>query len=217
MSSPAKRIVRRSLATDQPVNGDWFVTNGVSASERVVITGAQTLLSEEFKATFLCWQIKARPCSPVSLTYHCASGASSSRVSCHGLRFVCGHANGDVYFGSAPPQVVIQTEAPDFRRKRLNNSSPVRWKRTQASPGLETIRSQSIQGLSAIVLVFREDADIFKVRQLVTRKRLTEVAGELPQGVKAPKIGAAHVEHRPVPRPRIDLIKPHSDGAADVC
>lgn len=50
VQSGETNFVRRSLATDQPVNGAWFVTNGVSASERVVITGAQTLLSEEFKS-----------------------------------------------------------------------------------------------------------------------------------------------------------------------
>jgi hypothetical protein len=44
-------FVRRSVATDQRVNGAWFATNGISAGERVVVTGAQTLLSEEFKGS----------------------------------------------------------------------------------------------------------------------------------------------------------------------
>ncbi|MCL5097454.1 MAG: efflux RND transporter permease subunit [Candidatus Omnitrophica bacterium] len=47
---------------------------------------------------------------------------------------------------------------------------------------MRTIRSQSIQGLSAITLVFRDGADIYHVRQTVS-ERLTEVVGHLPQGV----------------------------------
>jgi hypothetical protein len=42
-------FVRREIALDHPVNGGWFVTHGVTAGERVVVTGAQTLLSEERK------------------------------------------------------------------------------------------------------------------------------------------------------------------------
>ncbi|ODU23986.1 MAG: hypothetical protein ABS95_02565 [Verrucomicrobia bacterium SCN 57-15] len=49
VQSGETNFVRRSVAPDQPVNGAWFVTNGVSGGERVVVTGAQTLLSEEFK------------------------------------------------------------------------------------------------------------------------------------------------------------------------
>lgn len=51
VQSGETNFVRRVVATDQPVNGVWFVTNGVSAGERVVVTGAQTLLSEEFKGS----------------------------------------------------------------------------------------------------------------------------------------------------------------------
>jgi hypothetical protein len=42
-------FLRREIATDQPLGGGWFVTNGVAPNERVVITGAQVLLSEERK------------------------------------------------------------------------------------------------------------------------------------------------------------------------
>src|SRR5262249_35672248 len=56
------------------------------------------------------------------------------------------------------------------------------------TPGLEAIRSQSIQGLSAIVLVFRADSEILQVRQLVS-ERLTEVAAELPRNARAPTMG----------------------------
>jgi hypothetical protein len=35
---------------DDPVAGGYFVGSGISAGDRVVTVGAQTLLSEEFKS-----------------------------------------------------------------------------------------------------------------------------------------------------------------------
>jgi len=40
---------RRELALDRPVAGGWFVTGGLAPNDRLVVTGAQTLLSEERK------------------------------------------------------------------------------------------------------------------------------------------------------------------------
>ena len=42
-------FARRKIMADNPVAGGWFVTNGVAPGDRVVVTGAQTLLSEERK------------------------------------------------------------------------------------------------------------------------------------------------------------------------
>jgi hypothetical protein len=42
-------FARREVVLDHPVVGGWFVTNGVAPGERLVITGAQALLSEERK------------------------------------------------------------------------------------------------------------------------------------------------------------------------
>jgi hypothetical protein len=44
------RYVRREVATEVPVTGGWFVTGGLSAGERIVVRGAQMLLSEEGRA-----------------------------------------------------------------------------------------------------------------------------------------------------------------------
>ena len=42
-------FTRREIFLDQPATDGWFLTNGLTAGDRVVITGAQTLLSEERK------------------------------------------------------------------------------------------------------------------------------------------------------------------------
>ncbi len=40
-------FARREIALGQPTAGGWFVTNGVAAGAKLVVTGAQVLLSEE--------------------------------------------------------------------------------------------------------------------------------------------------------------------------
>lgn len=95
----------------------------------------------------------------------------------------------DVFPEFAPPQVEIQTEAPGL------SSEEVEQLVTRAietglngTPGLKTIRSQSIQGLSVVTLVFGDDTDIYRDRQMVT-ERLGEVASNLPQGTGPPQLG----------------------------
>lgn len=43
-------FARRELALDHSTTGGWFVTNNVVPGDKVVVTGAQTLLSEEHKS-----------------------------------------------------------------------------------------------------------------------------------------------------------------------
>ena len=43
-------FTRREVATNAPMPKGWFVTAGFKAGDAVVVTGAQTLLSEEFKS-----------------------------------------------------------------------------------------------------------------------------------------------------------------------
>lgn len=47
--SPGK-FVRTAVETANPVPGGWFLTKGIGPHTRVVIAGAQTLLSEEFRS-----------------------------------------------------------------------------------------------------------------------------------------------------------------------
>jgi hypothetical protein len=46
-----ENFTRTSIALDHPVETGWFVTQGVTTNDYVVVTGAQTLLSEELKSS----------------------------------------------------------------------------------------------------------------------------------------------------------------------
>lgn len=52
-------------------------------------------------------------------------------------------------------------------------------------PGIESLRSGSIQGLSFITVTFHPGSDIYRDRQVVA-ERLSTIAGKLSQGVKTP-------------------------------
>jgi CzcA family heavy metal efflux pump len=104
--------------------------------------------------------------------------------------FVASQAKLDVFPEFAPPQVVVQTEAPGLSAEEVEAlvTRPVEAA-LNGTPQLARLNSQSIQGLSVVTIVFDEDADIYRVRQLAA-ERLAEVAQKLPQGVQAPGMGA---------------------------
>lgn len=43
-------FARHDVSLDRPASGGWFVTNGIAAGDKIVVTAAQTLLSEEHKS-----------------------------------------------------------------------------------------------------------------------------------------------------------------------
>lgn len=104
------------------------------------------------------------------------------------------NAKYDVYPEFAPPQVVVQTEAPGLSSGDVEIlvTRPVEYA-LNGTPGLVSIRSQSIQGLSVVTVVFEDKTDIYRARQMVG-ERLAEASSQMPQGVKnpamAPLIGA---------------------------
>ncbi|WP_238297679.1 efflux RND transporter permease subunit, partial [Methylobacterium soli] len=101
-----------------------------------------------------------------------------------------GDAKYDVFPEFAPPSVVIQTEAPGLNPEQVEVlvTQPIEVA-VNGLPGIESLRSSSIQGLSVITAVFTTGNDIYRVRQLVT-ERLTALAGRLPQGVMPPAMTA---------------------------
>jgi len=51
LNAGGESLTRKEIPLDRPTETGWFVTTGVSASDHVVVTGAQILLSEELKAS----------------------------------------------------------------------------------------------------------------------------------------------------------------------
>src|SRR5262245_59459166 len=94
----------------------------------------------------------------------------------------------DVFPEFAPPQVVVQTEAPGLSATEVEQlvTLPIE----QALNGiarLDFLRAQAIQSLSVVTVIFRDGTDIYRARQQVA-ERLAELAGQLPTGVKAPRL-----------------------------
>ena len=96
------------------------------------------------------------------------------------------HARYNVYPEFAPPQVVVQTEAPGLSPEQVEAlvTRPVESALNGAS-GLTAIRSQSVQGLSVVTTVFDPGTNIYLARQLVS-ERLTQAVSQIPPGVRAP-------------------------------
>lgn len=51
MNEGGEAFTRKEIALDHPTDAGWFITTGVTSGNYVVVTGAQTLLSQELKAT----------------------------------------------------------------------------------------------------------------------------------------------------------------------
>jgi CzcA family heavy metal efflux pump len=86
----------------------------------------------------------------------------------------------------APPQVIIQTEAPGLSSEQVEAlvTHPIESVLLGMND-VASIRSQSIQGLSAITAIFQDGTNVYRARQLVS-ERLPVVANEMPAGVSAP-------------------------------
>ena len=92
----------------------------------------------------------------------------------------------DVFPEFAPPQIVLQTEAPGLSPGEVEQlvTRPVELA-LNGTPGLAMLRSQSIQGLSVVTATFFGNTDIFRARQVVS-ERLAVAAGNLPRTVHVP-------------------------------
>ncbi len=100
--------------------------------------------------------------------------------------FVAARAKLGVFPEFAPPEVVIQTEAAGLSSEQVEKLVTQRIENALlGTSGIKVIRSQSIQGLSVVTVIFDSSTDIFKARQLVS-ERLLQTANEMPQGVSAP-------------------------------
>jgi CzcA family heavy metal efflux pump len=85
-----------------------------------------------------------------------------------------------------PPYVEVQTEALGLSAEEVEQliTVPLEADLLNGVEGVDTLRSQSVPGLSSIVMVFEPGTDIYKARQLV-QEPLTQ-AHALPNVSKAP-------------------------------
>jgi len=92
----------------------------------------------------------------------------------------------DVFPEFAPPQVVVQTEAPGMAPQNVETliTYPLETA-INGTPGVSVVRSKTSAGLSTIVVVFEPGSDIFRARQLVN-ERIQSVIGLLPAGSEPP-------------------------------
>ncbi|OCH97115.1 transporter [Legionella jamestowniensis] len=92
----------------------------------------------------------------------------------------------DVFPEFAPPQVVVQTEAPGMAPQDVEAliTYPLE-SAINGTPGVTSVRSRTSAGLSTIVVIFNDQTDIYRDRQLIN-ERIQQVVGKLPPGSKAP-------------------------------
>ena len=114
--------------------------------------------------------------------------------------FVIGRAKYDVFPEFVPAQATVQTEAPGLvaEQVELLVTLPLEQAIT-GSPGVEAVRSETISGLSNITVVFEENSDPYRARQIVA-EAISQVEATLPAGVKPPKL-------EPLVSSTMDLLK----------
>ncbi len=118
---------------------------------------------------------------------------------CYGL-FVAANAKLDVFPDFVQPQATVQVEAPGLAPEQVEAlvTRPVESALNGAG-NLDSIRSESIQGLSVVTAVFTDGTDIYKARQMMS-ERLAQLGSELPAGVSPPTM-------EPLTSSTMDLLK----------
>src|SRR5512147_2015025 len=101
--------------------------------------------------------------------------------------YVAQNAKLDVFPNFVQPQVAIQTECPGLAPEQVELLVTLPIETTvNGLADMESLRSESIQGLSIITVIFKEGTDVFRARQMLAEK-LSETAGVLPTTVKTPR------------------------------
>jgi Cu/Ag efflux pump CusA len=114
--------------------------------------------------------------------------------------YVASNAKLDVFPNFVQPQVVIQTECPGLAPEQVELLVTLPIETTVNGLGqMESLRSESIEGLSIITVVFKEGTDVFRARQMLA-EQIAETAGALPASVKAPRM-------TPLTSSTMDLLK----------
>ena len=86
----------------------------------------------------------------------------------------------DVFPEFAPPRVEVQTPALGLSASEVESLITVPIEHTlNGLPGLEVIRSKSVEQLSSIEMIFERGTDLFAARQLIA-ERLAQITPSLP-------------------------------------
>jgi CzcA family heavy metal efflux pump len=94
----------------------------------------------------------------------------------------------DVFPEFAPPQVTVETEAPGLTAEEVESLVTLRLELViNGTPGLKTLRSISMPGVSSITAIFLDNTDVYRDRQLVA-ERIATVNRDLPDSVVPPEI-----------------------------
>ncbi len=94
----------------------------------------------------------------------------------------------DVFPEFAPPLVEVQTEAPGMSSEAVESLVSIPLESAlNGVPRMTTLRSKSVQGLSSVVMLFEQSADLFQVRQMVT-ERVAVAATSLPAQSRTPRV-----------------------------
>ncbi len=92
-------------------------------------------------------------------------------------------SNLDVFPEFSPTQIIIQSESPGLSAELVESlvTQPIETS-IAGTVGIESMRSQSIPGLSIVTIIFDEKTDIYRNRQVIA-ERLSTLSNKLPQGI----------------------------------
>ena len=92
-------------------------------------------------------------------------------------------SNLDVFPEFSPTQIIIQTESSGLSAELVESlvSQPIESS-IAGTVGIQNMRSQSIPGLSIVTVIFDENTDIYRNRQVIA-ERLSTLNNHLPQGI----------------------------------
>ncbi|MES3110137.1 efflux RND transporter permease subunit [Sphingomonas aurantiaca] len=92
----------------------------------------------------------------------------------------------DVFPEFAPPMVEIQTEAPGLSTEEVESLVTVPIETAvNGVPGLMTLRSKSVLGLSSVQILFERGSDVIRARQMIG-ERIAQVQPRLPLVARQP-------------------------------
>ena len=111
--------------------------------------------------------------------------------------YVSFHAKLDVFPNFVQPQVVIQTESPGLSPEQVEVlvTRPVETA-INGLGGMESMRSESIEGLSIVTAVFEEGTDVFLARQMLGELMLPhlKLSDRLAEGGALFAVGNRHLQ-----------------------